>query len=131
MYIMTRKNIHLIISVLVVIPAALFYGLFPDKTLPVLLDFEVHSTDLKNVFRAIMGLYLTFSGFWVVGIVNSKFWKAATLSNGLFMCGLSMGRLVGLIIDGKASELFFFGFFGEVILGAFAFYQFKKFSHSI
>ncbi len=72
---MIRKNLHLIISVLIVISAALFYGLFPNVTLPVLFDFEVQSTDLKNVFRAILGLYLAFSALWVLGILKSDFGK--------------------------------------------------------
>jgi hypothetical protein len=128
---MTRKNIHLIISVVVVIPAALFYGLNPKFSMLGLLDFEVHSTDLKSVFRAIMGLYLAFSGFWIVGILNSNFWKASTLSNGVFMLGIAMGRFVSLIYDGRASDLFFVGFFGEAVLGLFAFYQYNKYRHSI
>ena len=127
---MIRKNIHLIISVMVVIPAALFYGLFPNKTLPVFLDFVVHSTDLKSVFLAIMGLYIAFSLFWIVGIFKSNFWKASTLSNGIFMSGIAIGRIVSLIFDGKASDLFFFGFFGEAVLGPFAFYQYVKYNHS-
>ncbi|WP_396152575.1 DUF4345 domain-containing protein [Flavobacterium sp.] len=128
---MIRKNIHLIISVMVVIPAALFYGLNPNITLSILFDFDVHSTDLKSVFRAIMGLYLAFSGFWILGIFNSNFWKASTLSNGVFMSGIAIGRIVGLMLDGKASDMFFFGFFGEAVLGLFAFYQYNKYRHSI
>ncbi|MBC8883371.1 DUF4345 domain-containing protein [Flavobacterium piscinae] len=98
--------------------------------MPVLLDFEVHSTDLKSVFRAIMGLYIAFSLFWIVGIFNSNFWKASTLSNGIFMSGIAIGRIVSLFFDGKASDLFFFGFFGEAVLGLFAFYQYVKYNHS-
>jgi hypothetical protein len=112
--------------VLVVIPAALFYGLFPDKTLPVLLDFEVHSTDLKNVFRAILGLYLAFSSLWIVGIVQPKFWKAATISNCLFMLGLGFGRLLSIVLDGIPSSLFVFGTIGELTLGFYTMYLLYK-----
>jgi ribonuclease HII len=35
-----------------------------------------------------------------------------------------------LLIDGKSSDLFFYGFFGEAILGIFAFYQYQKYTHS-
>lgn len=121
-----RENIHLIISVLIVIPAALFYGLFPNKTLPILLDFEVHSRDLKNVFRAIMGLYLAFSGFWIVGIFQPKFWKAATISNCLFMLGLGFGRLFSIFLDGIPSSLFLVGTMGELILGFYGMYRLNK-----
>lgn len=127
---MNQKNLHLLLSVAIVIPAAIFYGWNPEHVLPSFFDFEVKTTDLKSVFRAIMGLYLSFSLLWILGIVKPNFWKAATLSNGLFMSGIAIGRLISLLIDGKSSDLFFYGFFGEAILGIFAFYQYQKYSHS-
>jgi Domain of unknown function (DUF4345) len=128
---MIRKNLHLIISVLIVIPAALFYGLFPNETLPVLFDFEVQSTDLKNVFRAILGLYLAFSALWVLGILKSDIWKMATLSNFIFMIGLVSGRMLSMILDGIPSPAFFYGIIGELILAIFALYQYRKYKNSI
>jgi len=128
---MIRKNLHLIISVLIVIPAALFYGLFPNETLPVLFDFEVQSTDLKNVFRAILGLYLAFSALWVLGILKSDFWKMATLSNFIFMIGLVSGRMLSMVLDGIPSPAFSYGIIGELILAIFALYQYRKYKNSI
>jgi hypothetical protein len=128
---MIRKNLHLIISVLIVIPAALFYGLFPNETLPVLFDFEVQSTDLKNVFRAILGLYLAFSALWVLGILKSDFWKMATLSNFIFMIGLVFGRMLSMVLDGIPSPAFSYGIIGELILAIFALYQYRKYKNSI
>lgn len=128
---MIRKNLHLIISVLIVIPAALFYGLFPNETLPVLFDFEVQSTDLKNVFRAILGLYLAFSTFWIMGILKPDFWKMATLSNFIFMIGLVSGRMLSMVLDGIPSSAFSYGIIGELILAIFALYQYRKYKNSI
>lgn len=128
---MIRKNLHLIISVLIVIPAALFYGLFPNETLPILFDFEVQSTDLKNVFRAILGLYLAFSALWVLGILKSDFWKMATLSNFIFMIGLVSGRMLSMVLDGIPSPAFSYGIIGELILAIFALYQYRKYKNSI
>ena len=128
---MIRKNLHLIISVLIVIPAALFYGLFPNETLPILFDFEVQSTDLKNVFRAILGLYLAFSALWVLGILKSDFWKMATLSNFIFMIGLVFGRMLSMVLDGIPSPAFSYGISGELILAIFALYQYRKYKNSI
>lgn len=128
---MIRKNLHLIISVLIVISAALFYGLFPNVTLPVLFDFEVQSTDLKNVFRAILGLYLAFSALWVLGILKSDFWKMATLSNFIFMIGLVFGRMLSMVLDGIPSPAFSYGIIGELILAIFALYQYRKYKNSI
>ena len=127
---MFRKNLHLLLSVLIVIPAALFYGLVPDVTLPFLLDFEVQSTDLKNVFRAILGLYLTFSALWIVGMVKAEFWDAATISNMVFMFGLVVGRTLSMILDGMPSPAFSLGIIGELILAVFAAYQYQKYKNA-
>ena len=120
------KNLHLIISSLIVIPVAFGYGIMPEKVLPVFLDFKVETKDLHNVFRAIMGLYLAFSVFWILGIFKSNYWYAATLSNMLFMLGLACGRIVSLLLDGMPSLVFFVGTIGELILALYAFYQLKK-----
>ena len=128
---MYLRNLHLLLSSVVVIMAALIYGIKPEMSMPYFFDFEVQTTDLKSVFRAVMGLYVLFSMFWILGIVKFKFWEAATLSNGLFMCGLAFGRLISMMIDGKPSTLFVFGLFGEVILGIFAFYQYKKYRSTV
>lgn len=126
--ILKLKNLHLLISVLVVIPIAFTYGLFPSEMLPKLFDFEVQTIDLKNVFRAIMGLYLAFVSFWILGILNQKFWTAATIANMLFMLGLGFGRVISLVFDGLPSLTFFIGLFGELVLGFYALYQLNKIS---
>ena len=120
------KNLHLIISTLIVVPVAFTYGILPNKILPLFLDFKVETKDLHNVFRAIMGLYLAFSVFWIIGIFKSNYWYAATLSNMLFMLGLACGRIVSLLLDGMPSLVFFVGTIGELILALYAFYQLKK-----
>ena len=128
---MIRQNLHLILSVLIVIPAALLYGLSPNDTLPLLFDFEVQTTDLKNIFRAILGLYLAFAVIWILGIFRDDCWKIATVSNFVFMFGLVFGRMLSIILDGIPSPAFAIGIIGELILGLFAFYQYRKYEHSI
>ena len=120
------KNLHLIISVFIVVPVAFVYGIIPDKALPVFLDFKVETTDLNNVFRAIMGLYLAFSCLWIIGIFKSNYWYAATLSNMLFMLGLACGRIVSLLVDGIPSLVFLVGTIGELILVFYGFRQLIK-----
>lgn len=123
-----RKNLHLLISLGIVVPAACIYGLFPSITIPLLLDFEVESVDLKSVFRAIMGLYLGVALIWLLGVLKSNYWALATISNIVFMGGIGMGRLLGMLIDGMPSPAFSLGIFGELGLSVFAFYQWRRYS---
>lgn len=123
-----QQNFHLLLSSVIVAVAALAYGLSPSTILPKLFDFQIVTTDLSNLFRAIMGLYLAFALFWLAGCFNPNLWRAATLSQILFMSGLAAGRIVSLLFDGMPSSLFSFGTIGEVILAAFGYYQIKKYS---
>ena len=124
-----RQNLHLIISSVIVIPVAFVYGLLPKTILPQLLDFSVETTDLANVFRAIMGLYLAFASLWILGILKSDYWKAATLSQILFMLGLALGRILSVFLDGIPSLVFYYGILGELILGIFGWYQLRKYNN--
>lgn len=50
-------KIHLIISVLIVVPVAFVYGLNPSSQF----DIHLNTIDENNFFKAIMGLYIGFS----------------------------------------------------------------------
>ena len=88
------KNLHLLLSASIVIPIAFIYGFFPNY----LFEIQVKSIDEANVFKAIMGLYLAFASFWIIGIFKPNYWKAATISNVLFMIGLAFGRTISFKI---------------------------------
>ena len=124
------KNIHLIISTAIVIPVALVYGIFPKTILPHLLDFTPQTTDLSNMLRAIMGLYLASATLWVMGIVKPGYWKVATRSNIVFMGGLAFGRIISLPLDGFPSTVFIVGLAGELILAVFGILQLRKFNET-
>ena len=94
------KNLHLGLSAAVVVVAGLFYGANPEGTIPYIFSFTVDHLELKNIFRAIMGLYLGFAAYWIAGIRNAKYWEGATISNIVFMGGLALGRLVSALLDG-------------------------------
>jgi Domain of unknown function (DUF4345) len=116
------KNLHLIISIIIVIPVAFFYGSKPDY----LFEVSLNSKDELNIFKAIMGLYLGFATLWIYGIIKPEFWKAATISNMIFMLGLAFGRIYSITVDGIPTTIFLLGTIGELILGIFAWYQLKK-----
>lgn len=123
-----KQNLHLLISIPIVVLAAVLYGCRPETVFPMVLDISIETPDEHSVFQAFMGLYLSMSVLWVMGILRPAFWKAATLSNLFFMAGIALGRLFSILWDGIPSELFFYGFVGEAILAVFAGFQWIRFS---
>lgn len=116
------SNLHLSISALIVLPIAFIYGFQPN----LLFDVSINSIDEANIFKAVMGLYVGFALFWIFGIFDHQYWKVATISNFIFMLGLGFGRIISLFLDGIPCQLFVLGTVGELILGYYAFYQFKS-----
>jgi hypothetical protein len=117
-----KRNLHLILSILVVVPVACVYGFQPN----ILFNVTINSIDEATIFKAIMGLYLGFSILWMIGILKPAFWKAATVSNLIFMLGLAFGRIISMFFDGMPSTIFVLGTIGELTLGFYACYQLKQ-----
>jgi Domain of unknown function (DUF4345) len=103
------ENTHLAISSLIVIGVGLTYGIAPNTILPFFFDFKVESADLNNVFRAIMGLYISLGLYWMLAIYKPEHWKNATLTSTLFMGGLAFGRIISIVLDGVPSLPFSIG----------------------
>jgi hypothetical protein len=106
-------KIHLIISVLIVVPVSFVYGFNPSS------EFDIHlkTVDEHNFFKAIMGLYLGFSILWILGVFKANYLQIALLSNIIFMLGLGLGRALSWFIDGTPSFGYQFGTFAELFLG--------------
>lgn len=118
------KNLHLVLSTIIVVMVAFVYGFQPN----LLFVVAIKSVDEANIFKAIMGLYLGFSILWIIGIFNSSFWKVATISNMIFMLGMVFGRGVSIFFDGNPSFIFVVGTIGELVLGIYAYIQLVKHS---
>jgi hypothetical protein len=109
------NKIHLIISVLIVVPVALVYGFNPD----VQFDIHINTIDEHNFFKAIMGLYVGFSILWILGVFKNQHLKTAILTNIIFMFGLGFGRIISFYIDGTPTFGYQFGTFAELFLGCY------------
>jgi hypothetical protein len=94
---------------------------------PLLFDFKVDTINLANIFRAMMGLYLGMSVIWIMGIIKSKLWVTATITNITFMGGLALGRLVSLALDGVPGIYLLIGFILESALAIWGLKNLKKF----
>ncbi|WP_431166159.1 DUF4345 domain-containing protein [Tenacibaculum halocynthiae] len=120
------KNLHLVISLLIVVPTAIIYG--TPSILSTNLNIEVSTIDLSNLLKAIMCLYIGISCIWLVGIIKEKYWKSATQLNILFMLTLATGRILSIIIDGIPTNGYVFGIIAELVIGLFSVYQLRKYS---
>ena len=121
------KNLHLLISAAVVILIAFVYGSRNGNVFSFFFDFTPSTTDMNNIFRAIMCLYLALAGLWIAGIFYPEYWQTATISNFLFMLSLALGRLISFSLDGTPSVILVIGFFGEALLAFFAWLNLRKY----
>ncbi len=106
-------KIHLIISVLIVVPVSFTYGFNPGLQF----DIQLQTIDEHNFFKAVMGLYLGFSLLWVLGVFKNEYLKTALITNAIFMLGLGFGRLLSFVFDGVPTFGYQFGTIAELLLG--------------
>jgi len=71
-------KIYLLFIAISLVPVALSYGADPAGMLPKLLKFNVDTSNERQVFRALMCLYLASSAFWVIAALTPE-WQIAGL----------------------------------------------------
>jgi len=120
------KNLNLLLSGLIVIIAGVVYSGHPTYIMPELLNFKVDALELKNMLRAVMGIYIGIGSYWLLGAFKPSLWFGATLSNGLFMGGISFGRIVSTVFDG-ISVLFTPALLLELLFFGWGLYNIKKY----
>ena len=104
-----HKNLHLSLSAIAILVVGVTYGLYPNTFLPLFFDFNVETTDLNHVFRAMMGSYFALGIYWGYSVLFQRHWRGATYSVVFFMGGLAVGRLLSIFIDGIPSLAFIVG----------------------
>lgn len=122
------KNLHLFLSLSIVVPTAIIYG--SPSILPEYLDIQVNTVDFSNMLKAIMCLYLGISIVWILGIWKTKYWKTATQLNILFMLSLAIRRLISMFMDGFPTGGYIFGIIAEFVLGSYSIFQLKKYNQN-
>ncbi|WP_456441795.1 DUF4345 domain-containing protein [Psychroserpens sp.] len=116
-------KIHLVISVIIVVPVAFVYGFQPELSF----DMFLETIDEHNFYKAIMGLYLGFSALWVLGVFKPNYFKTAIITNIIFMLGLGSGRVLSLLLDGVPTFGYIFGTVAELFLGIYGIWVLKRF----
>ncbi|WP_452219963.1 DUF4345 domain-containing protein [Lacinutrix salivirga] len=107
------SKIHLLISVVIVVPVAIIYGFKPELSF----DMYLETIDEHNFYKAIMGLYLGFSTLWILGLFKTNYLKLALITNMIFMLGLGFGRVLSIVQDGVPTFGYVFGKVAELFLG--------------
>lgn len=96
----------LIVSSVIVILVAISYGGNPSKFLP-----ELYQTapvdDINTIafFRALMGLMLGCCSFWLYAALSGRFYLGALYSLMFVMFGLTISRIISLLVDGTPSTI--------------------------
>jgi hypothetical protein len=119
------RNLHLLISISIVIPTAIIYG--SPSILQEQLDIHVNTVDLANMLKAIMVLYLGVSFVWILGVWKLRYWKRATQLNVLFMLMIATGRCLSMLSEGLPSRGYIFAVVAELFLGLYSIYQLRKY----
>ena len=102
---MNRRQVFLLVVAIGLLPVALSYGLAPSISLEFLFDVSIENVNGTHMFRAIMGLYLGFILFWIIGAFRDDVRQAALYSVVVFMFGLAAGRSLSLLADGFPNRL--------------------------
>ncbi len=106
-------------------PTGIIYG--SNSILPKYLDIQINTTDLSNMLKANMILYIGISIVWVLGMWKTEYWNRATELNILFMLTLGIGRTISIVMDGKPTNGYIFGVITELTIGLFSIYQLRKY----
>ena len=91
-------KIYLLFIAISLVPVALSYGADPAGMLPKLLKFNVDTSNERQVFRALMCLYLASSAFWVIAALTPEWQIAGLIWAVLFMLSLALGRLLSIVL---------------------------------
>ncbi|MGK0494835.1 MAG: hypothetical protein ACJAU2_001216 [Maribacter sp.] len=123
-----KKNLNLVLSGIIVIIAGCVYGGHPSYLMPLILGFQVEALELKNMLRAVMGIYIGIGIFWLLGTYKAELWYAATWSNVLFMGGISFGRIISTLFDGVSMQ-FTPALLLELLFFAWGLYNLRRYPH--
>ena len=119
---MNKESFFLILSAVGVFPIALVYGAYPSISLPFFYDIEITNNNLANVFRATMGIYISFNILWISGALIQSMRIGALWSLFVFYIGAGSGRFLSIVIDGTPDTIFIIYLILEIIGAAISYW---------
>ena len=70
---------YLLFIAMALVPIALSYGIDPAGVLPRFLNITVQGNDQRQIFRALMCLYLAASAFWAIAAFKPAWQRVAVI----------------------------------------------------
>ena len=112
------QRLFLLVFGVGLVPVALSYGALPEQSLTRLYGLVEPDLTTRQLFRAIMGLYLAMIGFWLAGALRPALQMPALWSAFVFVTGIALGRGLSIGIDGWPPPLLVFYLITEIVLAA-------------
>ena len=126
---MNKESFFLIFTAIGVATLGIAYGSHPNLNflpIPFLDNININTTDISNVFSAIMGLYIAMASFWIIGAINKSYTTHALWSLVIFMTGIGGGRVISIFTDGIPSSPFIQFLVAEIIFALIGYYFLKN-----
>ena len=111
-------RLYLLVAAAGLFPIALSYGVNPAAVLPKYMKVSIEGTDLTEIFRALMCLYLGMVAFCLMAALFRPSWQhVAVIWTVFFMFSLAIGRLISLAVDGVPSRILILYLVVELVMG--------------
>lgn len=106
MTLMQLSKIMLIFSSAILFIIALTFGINPTSLIPAIYHTPIVDINAIHINRSVMGLILGVITFWLYAAFNERFTLAALYSLFFAMLGLSLSRILSLLVDtGKPTTI--------------------------
>ena len=122
---MNIKQAFLIFASVGVGIIALLYGVSPQWFAKSFLGVADLDRNMAHILRAIMGLYMSFSLFWLFAALGNTHRNTAVLTTLIFAAGLVSGRLISLFADGVPSRILVIYTLAELALVPLAYWVYR------
>jgi hypothetical protein len=110
-------KLFLLVCAAVLVPVALSYGVDPAVILPKFMNITVEGVDQTHILRALMCLYLGMSLFCAIAAFTPEWRHVAVIWAVFFALSLVVGRVLGMVVDGPPSRIFYLYLAVELGLG--------------
>lgn len=120
-----KKN-FLIAAFGMIMGVALLSGVNPQWFARTFLGITPLDINVAHILRAVMGLYLAMSCFWLYAAFHAPYRSVAVLTVAIFAGGVLAGRILSLALDGPPAPLLIFYIVVELALAPLAYWVFTR-----